>query len=83
MIQIQKKWKVTVTVGSGVITFWVSDNFLSNVMRTVANIEFSSSGLNEQPKSIAIIEDSLQANPQVTSTRDYVQPYPHGSGGLP
>jgi len=57
MMQTVKKWKVTVTTQNGRdMTFWVNDNFLSNVMRTVASLDFCP-GI-EQPRRIDVREET-------------------------
>jgi hypothetical protein len=41
MMQVLPKWMVTVSMQSGQhVIFYISDNFLSNVLRAVSAIEF-------------------------------------------
>lgn len=54
MIKTVQKWRVTLTYEArDGITVWISDNFASNVMRQIAAMEFTESGL-EQPTVIRI-----------------------------
>lgn len=42
MMQVIPKWQVDVTLSDGrEVTVWVSDHFASNVLRTVAGIDFA------------------------------------------
>lgn len=63
MLQIINKWKVTVSMANGDMhTFWVNDNFLPNVLRKVADLQFSATGLQEPTSisiSIAVLEPLL------------------------
>lgn len=58
MMQVIPKWKVTVTFGAGTgsreFVLWVSDGHIANVLRTVANLQFTATGL-EQPTGIYVI----------------------------
>jgi len=55
MIQVVRKWKVTVTfrvlnagdVQTRDVVVWMHDNFSSNVLRTLAGLQFTESGLDE------------------------------------
>lgn len=54
MMQVLPKWKVTVTFATGrEAVVWIHDNFMANVLRSVATLEFSDNGL-EQPTYIGI-----------------------------
>ena len=66
MMQVSPKWKVTATFDSGLPPhqIWLYDNFISNILRKVADIQFTGSGLI-QPVSITI---ELVANPQTESS---------------
>jgi hypothetical protein len=55
MMQTIRKWAVEVTFADRAFVFWVHDNFLANVLRTVAGLDFSANGL-EQPSSIRVSE---------------------------
>lgn len=53
MMQVVPKWQVTVTKSDGSLTlFWMHDNFLANVVRKVADMQFEN-GI-AQPKRIVI-----------------------------
>lgn len=53
MMQVVKKWKVKIVFDSRVVEFWVHDNFLSNVLRKIVDMQFTESGL-EQPTKVVI-----------------------------
>lgn len=53
MMQVVPKWKVVVWQGEDEHVFWITDNCLSNVMRKVADMQFSKDGLT-QPSCISI-----------------------------
>lgn len=53
MMQVSRKWKVVVKFADREVVLWIADNFPSNVLRTVANLEFSETGLH-QPISINV-----------------------------
>lgn len=55
MMQVMAKWKVTVefTNHEKNVTFWVHDNFVANVLRKVADLDFSGDGL-DQPICIIV-----------------------------
>lgn len=53
MMQVVPKWKVTVTFSDRNLVFWVSDSSISNVMRKIADMQFTENGL-EQPVQITI-----------------------------
>ena len=56
MMQVLKKWKVSVFFKEGTSqVFWINDNFMSNVLRKVADMDFSENGL-VQPLQIVITE---------------------------
>jgi hypothetical protein len=60
MMQIVPKWKITLSRSSGpLLVLFISNRFLSNVLRTLADIE-----LAEQPVSMSIV---LIENPQQES----------------
>ncbi len=58
MLQVQKKWEVVVLFGPDQsradLTFWVRDNFLSNVLHTVAGLDFCDGAA--QPRGVNITE---------------------------
>jgi len=67
MLQVIRKWHVEVILQDGkTITFWVSDNFLSNVLRTVASLDFC--GGIEQPASLLIEEEVVTPNVTTSTT---------------
>lgn len=47
------KWKVCATFNSREVVLYVNENHLSNVLRTIAGIQFSETGL-EQPDGISV-----------------------------
>lgn len=53
MMQIIKRWKVQIVFANRVVEFWVHDNFLSNVLRKITDMQFSDNGL-EQPTKVVI-----------------------------
>ncbi len=53
MMQILEQWKVTIRKGSGEQTFWMNENFLNNVLQSLAKLQFSQNGL-DQPVSLTI-----------------------------
>lgn len=55
MLQVIPKWEVTVHLGANkaVLQFWIFDHALGNVLRQVASMQFTKSGL-EQPSAISI-----------------------------
>jgi hypothetical protein len=59
MLQVISKWRVVVSYGGdrAPVVLYISDNFLSNALRTLASLEFSENRL-EQPTSIQV---SLEA----------------------
>lgn len=57
MMNVVLKWKVIVNLPArDPITFCVSDNHVSNVLRMVASMDFSAAGMS-QPAQITIIEE--------------------------
>lgn len=52
MMQILSKWKVVVKFTNREVVFWVSDNFASNVLRKVADLDFTDAP--EMPVSITV-----------------------------
>lgn len=62
MFHVLSKWRVTVSF-KGLrepATFWVSDNHLGNVLRKVADLSFSATGL-EEPQEIRIAVEGATA----------------------
>lgn len=56
MIRVIPKWRVTVKLYSHDkedVVFWISDDHMANVLRTVASMDFTMNAL-EHPKSIVI-----------------------------
>ncbi len=54
MMQVVPKWKVVVTFQSREpITLWIHDTCIVNVLRKVADLQFTENGL-EQPTRITI-----------------------------
>lgn len=53
MMQVIQKWRVEVTFSHQVFVLWVSENHLANVLRKLADLEFSENSL-EQPTQIQI-----------------------------
>ena len=53
MLQVIPKWKVTVTVAGVAQVLWVYANSVSDVMRKLADIQFTENGLT-QPTSVHI-----------------------------
>jgi hypothetical protein len=47
------KWKVTVTLTDRDIAFWISEPFLSNVLRTLVTITFK----NDEPLRVTVERD--------------------------
>lgn len=52
MMQIVPRWKVTIRFPDREVVIYVNDNFIANVLRTVASLDFT--GTMEQPTSITI-----------------------------
>lgn len=48
MMHVLPRWKVTVTFADRSVVFWIHDNFLSNVLRKVADLQFSETGLDSE-----------------------------------
>jgi hypothetical protein len=67
MMQLIPKWKVTVLLAGVSHVFWVSDRCASNVLRKVADMDFSDSGL-EQPALVKIEPAAALVNPSVSVT---------------
>ena len=66
MMQMVQRWKVIARFsGRPDIIIWIDNNFLSNVMRTVAEMQFSENGL-EQPTAITIEAVGFPTNPTAT-----------------
>lgn len=58
MMQVVPKWRVVVTMPTWKDeeiehVFWISDNFIGNVLSAVARMQFSADGLT-QPVSIRV-----------------------------
>ena len=54
MLQLIPKWKVTVVLPEGSErVFWIHDHFIVNVLRKVADMQFTENGLS-QPNSITV-----------------------------
>lgn len=53
MMSVIPTWKVTITFEDRVVCFGIVDNYLSNVMRKVADLDFGKRPM-EQPSSIQI-----------------------------
>lgn len=54
MLQVLPRWKVVVKMADGSErVFWVNDNFMANVLRKVADIQFTENGLS-QPTAISV-----------------------------
>lgn len=57
MMTVIPKWRVLVTMPNGKqAEFWISDNYIGNVLRQVAAMHFSADGLHE-PTSIHVGSD--------------------------
>jgi hypothetical protein len=56
MMQTVQKWKVLVhfSLNENDLVFWVNENHMSNVLRKIADMQFTENGL-EQPVQISII----------------------------
>ena len=54
MLQTVTKWKVVASFdGRDDVVIWLYDNFITNIVRTIAGMDFSENGL-EQPTQITV-----------------------------
>lgn len=66
MLMVLPRWKASVYFEDGEsVTVWMDDNFLSSVLRKVADLQFSESGLR-QPTWVRI--DIVRASNSTTGT---------------
>ncbi len=70
MMQMVQRWRVTVTVAGQASEFWINDNFLSNVLRKVADIQFSENGLSEPTRLLIALVGSDHPQIGITTTAD-------------
>lgn len=54
MFQVVPKWRVSWTNSIGSCIIYISDNHMGNVLRKVADISFSPSGIENEPTEIKI-----------------------------
>ena len=68
MIYVVPQWKIGFEYSDRTVTFWLHNNSVSNVLRAVADMQFSENGL-EQPLAIKVSR-AEKANPStnITST---------------
>ncbi len=54
MMSITQKWRVTVGFQSREMVLFVNDNHLSNVLMSLAKLQFSENGIEDQPTRMTI-----------------------------
>ena len=59
MIQTVDRWRIDVRCEGQTQIFWINENSISNVLRWLASMQFSSNGL-VHPESIAIVRDVIK-----------------------
>jgi hypothetical protein len=53
MVHVVPQWKIAFVYADRTVTFWLHNNHAGNILRTVADLQFSENGL-EQPDAIQI-----------------------------
>lgn len=53
MMQVVPKWKVTVLFTDRSVVLWIHDPFIGNVLRKLADLQFTENGL-DQPIEIIV-----------------------------